>query len=698
MATSENYVETYRQEVEEHLVVIEEAVLDLEDNPGNREALNRLFRSMHTIKGSGAMFGFEEIAGFTHHVESVLDRVRAGEVTITPNLINLVLASRDLIRTMLVTEGPLPAAEALQCEQVVAALQLLEAGDVVHVSAPAPSAAPPLQGKESTIWRIQFRPSKETFSSGLDPARLIDELRHLGNCTVTPDKGNLPDFGHFDPEICYLGWECLLETTASLDSIKDVFIFVDEASEVSITQIHETLDPENTEKPPRLGDILVERGDVTPAAIQDVLSKQKRIGELLVAEGIVSETEVEAALSEQKLIERHKAGTGVSSVRVPSAKLDSLINLVGELVIVQARLTQVSGELGIPILERPVEEIEQLTAELRDCVFNIRMLPIGTSFSKFRRLVRDLSVELGKEIQLETAGENTELDKTVIEKLDDPLMHLVRNSIDHGIEKPDLREKQGKARIGTVRLEAAQHGAHVVISISDDGAGLDRDAILSRAVERGLLERDIEYTDKEVFAQIFHPGFSTAAKVTSVSGRGVGMDVVKREVEALRGSINISSERGKGSRITLSLPLTLAIIDGLMVVVGDSHYVLPMAYVEECVEYGQDDMARTHGRNMIAVRGDLVPFVRLREFFSAPGDLPPAEQIVIVRVEEFRVGIACDRIVGSHQTVIKSLGKSYKNAVGVSGATILGDGSVALIIDIPALVKQTLSDERSMDS
>ncbi len=364
------------------------------------------------------------------------------------------------------------------------------------------------------------------------------------------------------------------------------------------------------------------------------------------------------------------------------------MNLVGELVTVQARLSQTAAGRGDALLDTIAEEVERLTNELRDTALNIRMLPIGTTFSKFKRLVRDLSVELGKDIELTTAGAETELDKTVIEKLNDPLVHLIRNSIDHGIEMPEDREAAGKPRQGTVHLAAVHSGDSVLITITDDGAGLDKEAIRAKGLERGLVTTGAELSDKEIYNLIFAPGFSTARKVTSVSGRGVGMDVVKKAIDALRGTIDITSERGKGSTITIKLPLTLAIIESLLVKIGTDCFVMPLSIVEECIELTREDVANAHGRNLANVRDQIIPYIPLRERFRIPGELPEIEQIVITSIQGSRIGFVVDDVIGEHQTVIKSLGKMYKDVKGLSGATILGDGSVALILDVPHLVRE----------
>ncbi|MBN1847254.1 MAG: chemotaxis protein CheA [Deltaproteobacteria bacterium] len=690
MSESNRFMDAYRQEAEELLSEIEQAILDIEDDPEDREAVNRLFRCMHTIKGSGSMFGFDAIAEFTHHVETVLDKVRAGLVPVSKRLIDLVLASRDQIMMMLnETEGHQKPDTGTR-QKIIESLNamLFESENDKTLSAEKDIGRPPsfdtTQGKDMT-YRIRFRPNREIFSRGMDPALLLDELREMGDCSIMAHTDGIPSIEKLDPESCYLYWDIILVTAKGINAVRDIFIFVEDDCDIRIDIVEAA--EQNVEEPvPRLGEILVERGDVIPETVTKALSEQKKIGELLVDSGSVSRGKVESALIEQQRLEKQRLSARVGTVRVPSDRLDKLVNLVGELVITQARLSQVSADMNHAELVNPVEEIERLTTELRDSVLNIRMMPIGTTFSKFRRLVRDLSAELGKDIALITEGAETELDKTVIERLDDPLVHMIRNCIDHGIEPPAERKKKNKPETGTIRLAAAHKGANVVITIEDDGIGLDPDAIRLKAIEKGLIPKEAELTEKEILSRIFAPGFSTSEKITNLSGRGVGMDVVKKTIESLRGTVDVSSVKGKGTCITLKLPLTLAIINGLLVTIGDSYYVLPLATVEECTELTKEDVEKAHGANIMNVRGEIVPYVRLRDHFEMKENKPDLEHIVIADVYDKRIGFVVDHVVGGHQTVIKSLGPAFKGVKDVSGATILGDGTVALILDVNALV------------
>jgi two-component system chemotaxis sensor kinase CheA len=695
----EQAVATYREEAGELLTELETSLLDLEETPDDNDLINRVFRAMHTIKGSGAMFGFDEIATFTHEVETVFDMVRNGAMTVTKRLLDLTLKSRDHITYLLSCQIGVEVDRSAG-DEIIAGLRHL----VPHAEMPQkgsteipvihlPAVSEEELANEST-WRIRFRPSHTIFLCGTNPISLINELRELGTAHVVAQCDKIPPIDELVPENCYIYWDIILTTSRGQDAIKDVFIFVEDDCEIQIELIDKSglIDKEQGYK--KLGDILVERGDLSPVEMQKVLMLQKRFGELLVEQGIVSPEKVQSALVEQQHVksvrkERSEAPPTetAASIRIPAERLDQLINLVGEMVTVQAHLSQVSMAGGDATFIAISEEVERLTNELRDTALNIRMLPIGSTFSKFKRLVRDLSSELGKEIEMETFGAETELDKTVIEKLNDPLVHIIRNSIDHGVEMPEVRRAAGKPSHGTVYLGAEHSGDSVLVTIRDDGAGLDRDRIKAKAIERGLISATAELSDREIYAQIFAPGFSTAEKVTSVSGRGVGMDVVKRGIEGLRGSISVDSISGTGTTITLKIPLTLAIIDSLLVKIGTDHFVLPLAAIEECIELTSEDVKNSHGRNLVNVRGAIIPYISLRQHFRITTQRPDIEQIVIADIHGTKVGFVVDHVVGEHQTVIKTLGKIYRDVKGISGATILGDGTVALILDMNVLLQ-----------
>ena len=692
----------YREEAYELLATLESALLKLEERPEDMEVVGRVFRAMHTIKGSGAMFGFDDIASFTHTIETVYDMVREGRLSVTQDLISLTLASCDQVKAMLDASRDGDGADVAQTKGLTDAFKAY----LPQVDGPAASASDELvaegsSGSESDMimaYRIGFKPKPHIFLNGTNPVLLLNELKDLGECAIVSHMKGLPDLRETDPEGCYTGWDIILTTTRDIDAIRDIFMFVEDASDISIKLI-ETQDTAGEDAgDKKIGEILLERGDINEEDLDKALKAQKRIGEVLVENGMVERSTVKSALLEQEHVrtmrKKRLAADETASIRVPSIKLDALVNMVGELVTVQARLTQFSAKKSDQELISIAEEVQSLSAELRNIAMGIRMLPIGTIFAKFKRLVRDLSNELGKDISFITQGEETELDKTVIDKLSDPLVHLIRNSIDHGIEPPEVRNAAGKHGQGTIHLSAEHSGAYVLISVRDDGAGLDSQIIRNKAVEKGLIAPDTTLSEKEIFELILTPGFSTASSITNVSGRGVGMDVVRSSIESFNGTIEISSMKGCGTTITLKLPLTLAIIDGLLVNIASDAFVIPLGAVVECVELTEEGRKRAHGRHVIKVREEIVPYIPLRETFCINGRPTSIEQVVITELGDKRVGFVVDKVIGQHQTVIKSMGHMLKNIDNVSGATILGDGTVALILDINKLFQQAVYAER----
>jgi len=694
----------YREEAYELLEGLEDALIELEQKPGDLDIVGRVFRAMHTIKGSGAMFGFDDIAAFTHTIETVYDLIRDGKLSVTPDLISLTLSACDQVRSMLDASSGEARVDDAKTAAITQSFKgylpgQADAKDETQPGKPGEKEAVESRSPETT-WRIRFKPQKELFSNGTNPVPLLAELRGMGKASVVCHLEELPDLFALDPESCYASWDIILTGTCSANDIRDVFIFVEDVSDITIEAVDTGGASGEDSAYKKVGEILVERGDIAREDLDQALTSQKRIGELLVETGAAKQSAVASALAEQDQVrsarKKRQTSEDISSIRVPAARLDALVNLVGELVTVQARLTQFSAKKNDPDLVGIAEEVERLSAELRDISMGIRMLPIGTTFAKFKRLVRDLSAELKKDIAFIMEGEETELDKTVIDRLSDPLVHLIRNSIDHGIESPDTRLAAGKTAQGTIRLSAEHSGAHVLISIADDGAGLDAEVIRAKAVEKGIITAEETLSEQELHSLIFAPGFSTAKNVTSVSGRGVGMDVVRSNIESLGGIVEIQSTKGIGTTITLKLPLTLAIIDGLLVNIANDSYVLPLSAVVECVELTQADRKQAHGRHLIKVRDEIIPYIPLREVFTVNGSIPPIEQVVITDLGGKRIGFVVDRVIGQHQTVIKTMGNLLKNIDNISGATILGDGSVALILDILKLMQQTEAIEREV--
>ncbi len=684
--------DTFREEADELLIDLEAAMLELEATPKDSDCVDRAFRAMHTIKGSGSMFGFVKLARFTHHLENAFDLVRSGELQITKELINISLDSGDHIRAMLVDIDPDPDIEKNGIDLLERLKELIpekqeETNASNHLAETTASTV--CDNSADCTFRIRIKPAADTFANGMDPLPVIRELNALGPCHITLLDAGVVEINQLDPEECYLAWDLLLTTDKGRNAIDDVFIFVEDDWKINIEVIDSADSFGSSGEDMAIGEILEIKGDVTRDQVNEVLSKRKKTGELLAEDG-VTQDKIESALMEQKVVREAKKtrqSKAVASIKVPADKLDILMDLVGELVIVQARLNQSVSETQNSNLTIIAEDMERLTTDLRDNTLGLRMLPIGTTFARFRRLVRDLSNDLGKKIDLITEGAETELDKTVIDKLADPLVHLIRNSIDHGIELPAQRVAVGKAEKGSIHLSAVHSESNVIIKITDDGAGLDLDAIRKKALERGVIKAENNTSPQDLYNLIFDAGFSTAKTISNVSGRGVGMDVVKRSIESLRGSVWINSEPGKGSTVTVKLPLTLAIIEGLLVQIESDRYVLPLSIVEECIEISSTDIKQKKGNQLLEVRGELVPYIRLRECFGHNEEnLPAIEQIVVTRVGESRFGFAVDEVIGQHQTVIKALSKIYEGTVGLSGATIMGDGAVALILDAAGLI------------
>lgn len=693
--------ELFQEEARDLLEELETSLLELEKNKTDDGLVKKIFRALHTIKGSGAMFGFDEISEFTHQVENAFDMVRNGKIPVTRELVDIGLSSIDIIKMMF---NPNEGNEELQNRKsiIIENIEKLKPSPTHNDNQEKLIQTLPIiseeDGKEIT-YRIRFKPESDFEEKGGDLLLLFNELHKLGTCRTVAHVMNIPVVEEIETDRCYMSWDILLTTSKSKNAIRDIFIFVEDYAQISIDIIDDGNSPHDEADYKKLGYIMVERGDLSIEDMKDILASKKFFGEMLIERGIVNVDKVESALVEQEhvreLRKKRQNEEILSTLRVPAEKADKLVNLVGELVTMQARLSQVANECDDPELISIAEEAERLIWDLRDNAMSIRMIQISTTFSRFTRLVRDLSEELQKKVELVTEGGETELDKTVIERLTDPLLHIIRNCIDHGIELPKERENLKKNPVGTIRLSAAYSGAKVIIVVEDDGAGIDIDAVKTRAIDRGLLKPGAEISENQLYNILFEPGFSTAKELTSISGRGVGMDIIKKNIEALRGTVTIKSRKGSGTRITLQIPLTLAIIDGLMIQVGKENYIIPLSAVEEIVELTREDREKTHGRDIITIRGRIVPYIDLRDYFLFKGEKPFIQQIVVVEVENKKVGIVVDEVIGKHQTVIKSLGKVYRDADGISGATILGDGTVALILDVTRIALSTESQSES---
>lgn len=652
-------VQTFIEEAAEVLDNLETRLLELEADPTNSDLIDAVFRNLHTLKGSGEMFGFTALARFTHVFENAYDAVRDGRARVSQELIDISFRSQDHIQRLIEIGNDEAANVRLTGDPEGAAL----IGDIEALlgdrastveTAPPPAAETAAAAAPRRIG-VSFAPGLAAFRNGMRPDLLIAELETLGDCDIRPNAAAVPPLDVLDAADCHLVWEGTLTTAARREEVEDIFLFAEDDA-------LRLVDPAES----GMAQTPVEDGPATSPGPRRPPAPASRDA------GAPSARQRQARRSD--------------SVRVQSDRLDELMDQIGELVIAQARLTGIAGTLADPGLIATAEEIERLITGLRDSTLSIRMLPIGSVFGKFRRVVRDLSGELGKNVVLATEGEDTELDKNVIDKLSEPLVHIIRNSVDHGIEPLAERRAAGKPDEATVSMIARQAGGEVLVSIADDGGGLRTDRIRERALERGLIAPGDALSDKQINQLIFAPGFSTAETLSSVSGRGVGMDAVRSVIADLGGSVEVASDPGRGTEIALRLPLTLAIIEGLLVRIGGQPFVLPLASVDECVERKRSDTRAESGRAILTIRDELVPFVDLVGLFGF-GDGGQARRIVIARTGRRRIGLVVDEIVGQHQTVIKPLSAFHREIEGLAGGTILGDGSVALILDPAALVR-----------
>ena len=710
--------QAYVVESRELLQMMEENLLQMEDNGGDSETINAIFRAAHTIKGGAGVIECKFIVEFTHVLENVLDEMRSGTIKSSPELVEVLLECSDHLSTLM---GCVES-ESEPDDEINKVSHLLRGKLQQYLGAP-PAASKEIVVSEAKVhasgggemetdnWHISLRFGLDVLRKGMDPAsflRYLGEFGQIISLITLPDA--MPEADEMDPESCYLGFEISYQSDADKARIESVFDFVRDDCVIHIWPPHskladfissiETL-PEDTM---RLGEILVKCGALTQNELDSALNTQadlemetgsaasSKIGDVLVNQGSVTAELVDAAAAKQGKVAEKKSLES-QLIRVQAAKLDQLIDLVGEMVIASAGANMQARKSGESALVESTSVITMLVEQIRDSALQLRMVQIGETFTRFQRVVRDTSRELGKDIELVITGGDAELDKSVVEKLGDPLMHLVRNALDHGIESPEKRTAKGKPAKGTLRLNAYHESGSIAIEIIDDGAGMNREKILNKAREREIIGHNQTLTDSEIFGLIFEPGFSTADKITNISGRGVGLDVVKRNITALRGSVEVESKEGEGSTFRIRLPLTLAIIDGFLVGVGKASYVIPLGTVVECIELSEKDRAETLKHQYINLRGEVLPFVRLREQFDIKERGGKRENIVVVQYAGQKIGLVVDELMGEFQTVIKPLGSIFKHIKGIGGSTILGSGEVALILDVQSLVVLTTAQQ-----
>lgn len=697
----------FLSEAEEQAESLETLLLQLEDQPGDMELLNALFRCAHTVKGSAGLFGLDAVVAFTHHVETLLQRLREGHVSLTPDLSTLLLRCNDQIRTLVAEAGGQPVNEAAATRRasLVAELQTAAGVQPAEAGSPAPADSRPALPSTLRPWHVSVAFGHDLFRNGMDPLAVLNYVRGLGEVPhMVCDVDGVPPLDELDPETCHLAFIFSLVTEASRAQIEDAFSFVRDDCQLHLlnpgatpAQFADLIDamPGN----PRLGEILVAAGAISPAQLHQGLRTQQAaaalgepalLGQLLTEQTGLAPQVVDAALRKQREQRRSDttapAGEDQRFIRVQAHRLDAVINLLGELVIAGAGAELLARQTRQRPLMEANGQISRLIEEIRNGTLQLRMVPIGETFARFRRVVRDTAAELGKAVQLDIVGGDTELDKSVVERIADPLMHLVRNGLDHGLETPAEREAAGKPAQGRLTLSAHHEAGSIVIRITDDGRGIQRRRVLERAWERGLVEPGTVPDDAAILRLIFEPGFSTAATVTNLSGRGVGMDVVRSNIEALRGSVLLDSVEGQGSCIEIRLPLTLAIIDGFLIGVGASRFIFPLDAVVEVIEgRASDATLDARGRGVVELRQQVLPVVSLRSLYGLDGTPTARGSIVVLKSGHSRFGVLVDTLLGQHQTVIKPLGHLFRSLRGMAGSSILGNGEVALIFDVPAL-------------
>jgi two-component system chemotaxis sensor kinase CheA len=657
---------------------LEKSSLELSADPLNKKHIEVIFRAMHSLKGGSAMFGFNKIDAFTHQLEAAYDMVRAGKLKVTDQLLDLTFKSIDHIKVLLSDDDNL-SKEALRNHEFL----LKEIREIINVEkksdektiAQDNSIAEKVDDKLTTKhYYIQFIPKPDIFKNGTNPILIVNELAGIGSAKVYTFTSEIPELDKLNVLKCYTHWVTILSTLSTIDEIRDVFIFVDLDCELVIKELE-------------VGNY------IDNGSLFQMLDNSFSNGEKLELEAIerwITETSKPVSSGTEQTnsdTNYKKTEQSISSIRVSSDKLDELINLVSELVTRQAGLSLISESINNKDLITIAEDIEKISRRLRDNTFGIRLIPVENMVTRFQRLVRELSHELNKEITFQTEGTETELDKSIIEGLIDPLMHIIRNSIDHGIESAEERKKNGKTAKGKILLKAFYSGANVYIQVSDDGKGIDTRGVYKHALKKGLIKEDVELSEKELLNLIFLPGFTTAENITKVSGRGVGMDVVKRKISDLRGEVTLQTKKNEGTTITIKLPLTLSIIDGLLVKINQIFYVIPLATVSKCFEFRHDQLINAVN-NLIFVNDGHIPFAYLRKEFNIETVSPAIEQIVVIEYGETRFGLAVDEVIGEYQAVLKSLGTMFRMQDVISGATILGDGTVALVMDPAKIISQ----------
>lgn len=713
MFDSDEFISIFLSEANEIVEGLENDLVLLEDNKSDEDLLNKIFRSAHTLKSSAGTVGFTTMSELNHVAENLLEKVRSGKLDVTPTMITVLLEFLDTVKIMLqnIIDGKGEADGVNNIESLKAKIKAIADGNEIDASVQAPttsSAAPTVKKETSTQAQAIEEPEKKEesssgsnvfhismsfkatiFDNGIDPLMFLNDLRDIGTISnLKIDSSNVPPISALeDPYTCYTQFSLDISTNSTLEQVQNIFLFVIDDNDINISDAKVSVQKEDKIE------------SQTETQVAEETKEEKTIEETKSQEETKEEIKTEQAKPQTSATKSQVSSSvkvqAPSTVRVDTRKLDSLMNLIGELVIAQSRIMQLTQSLDIDNgLKEAVSSMDRTSRQIQEEVMNIRMMPVGPIFNQFHRYVRDLNLELNKEVKLVLKGETTEIDKNMLEQLSDPLKHIIRNSMDHGIERTkEERIARGKPEFGTITMSAAHQEGHVVIEVSDDGNGLNKERIYNKAIEKGLLSKDGKYSDAEIYRTIFSPGLSTAEKITDISGRGVGMDVVRANVEKMKGKIEIKSEEGKGSTFIIKLPLTLAIIEGITFALGEQIYIMPLISIIEQMKVKNEQIKPFEGRGeMIKIRDEYLPLIRLHKVFEIDTHIEDIDNGIVVVVEAGyrRCAIFVDELLDQQQVVIKSLDSAFSKHSGISGGTILGDGRIALIIDIQGLVNISL--------
>ncbi len=693
----EDFKKLFFDEASDLLIKLEESLMHLEDNPDDIELINEVFRIMHSLKGSGSMFGFDNLSKLTHDLETLYDKIRTGDIKLTSDIISFTMSTNDHISQLLKNDSD--ESLVLRTDEIKKHINsIITSGSTESIDEESNNteitdnkSRNSVSNSNEATYFIRFIPNEDILSDGTNPIYLVDELADLGESIVRLNIDNIPDFEEIEYEKCKVSWTIILSTEVDKSEIDDVFLFVEDDSKIEIVKISEKNLLSNFNSKSTFEFVLNNKENT----LENVLSAVKSLETMLDDRSVIDElTAVESRVVSENIVDEFESVTsvgtktesaGIETVKVAANKLDSLINLVSELVTTQARLVNMAAETRSTEMVILSEDLQHLSRQFRDIAFDMRLIPVQTMVIKFKRLVRDLSKNLGKKVNFTTEGTETELDKNIITTISDPIMHIIRNSIDHGIELPETRLENNKPEAGNIHLKAYHSGTSIVINIKDDGNGIDKNAVLKKAIDRNLILPTDELSDKEIYNLLMLPGFTTSELVTDVSGRGVGMDVVRKTIEDLRGEVMIDSKPGQGSEITIRLPLTLSIIDGLLVTINNDSFVIPLSSVKQIYKVDKESVNNSIN-NILNVEGVQFPFLNLPKLFGSISNETDEIHFVTVSYKDKSIGLVINKLISEYQAVLKPIGKILKNNEIFAGATILGDGKVALVLDTNKLI------------